>query len=529
MPLLVRYGYRVQELLALPEAYNAAVDFIDNAPASADKVAFIDRTGSHTYGDLQNRVDAVGSALLGMGLGRDDRVAMAMLDTFDFPAVFWGAIKAGVVPICMNTLLTTENYDYVLRDCQARALIVSSELLERFAPILDDLSHLEHVVVAGARDGDHSTLDGLVAEASDRWAPADTGKDDVAFWLYSSGSTGLPKGVRHRHGSLAQTAHTYGRSILGLAEDDVVYSAAKLFFAYGLGNAMTFPLRVGATAVLLDGRPSPDAVMEIMSKHQPTVFFGVPTLYAALLADPANTPQSGSSRLRRCVSAGEALSEVVGSAWEERFGVPILDGIGSTEMLHIFLSNRPGDVRYGSSGTPVPGYDAKIVDDSGEEVGAGELGELLVSGPSSAAGYWNQDDKDARTFEGPWTRTGDKYTRDPDGYYHYGGRSDDMFKVGGNWVSPFEVESTIAEHEAVLEAAVIGSADEAGNLKPKAFVMLTGEGTVGDGLVAELQEHVKSRLEPWKYPRWIEFVDELPRTATGKIQRFRLRELDRTS
>jgi benzoate-CoA ligase family protein len=314
-----------------------------------------------------------------------------------------------------------------------------------------------------------------------------------------------------------------------LAEDDVVYSAAKLFFAYGLGNAMTFPLRVGATAVLLDGRPTPDAVMEIMAKHQPTVFFGVPTLYAALLSDEANTAESGSSRLRLCVSAGEALSEVVGTAWEKRFGVSILDGIGSTEMLHIFLSNRPGDVRYGSSGTPVPGYEARIVDESGAEVAAGALGELLISGPSTAAGYWNQDEKDVATFEGPWTRTGDKYVQDADGYYHYGGRSDDMFKVGGNWVSPFEVESTIAEHEAVLEAAVIGSPDEAGNLKPKAYVILTGGGMPDDGLAVDLQEHVKRRLEPWKYPRWVEFVDEFPRTATGKIQRFKLRELDRTS
>ena len=525
----MRYGWGVQDVLSLPDAYNAAVDFIDHAPAPDDKTAFIDRAGTHTYGDLKRRVDSVGSALLGMGLGRDDRLAMAMLDAFDFPGVFWGAIKAGIVPICMNTLLTTESYDYVLRDCRARALVVSEELLERFAPILDDLPDLEHVIVAGADDGRHTTLDELLATTSGELAAADTAGDDVAFWLYSSGSTGLPKGVRHRHGSPAQTAHTYGRTVLGLEEHDVVYSAAKLFFAYGLGNAMTFPLRVGATAVLLDGRPTPDAVMEIMAIHQPTAFFGVPTLYAALLADEANTPETGSSRLRVCVSAGEALSEVVGNAWEERFGVPILDGIGSTEMLHIFVSNRPGDIRYGSSGTPVPGYEARIVDESGGEVAAGALGELLISGPSTAAGYWNQDEKDAATFEGPWTHTGDKYVQDANGYYHYGGRSDDMFKVGGNWVSPFEVESTIAEHEAVLEAAVIGSPDEAGNLKPKAYVILLPGGSGDDGLMAVLQEWVKSRLEPWKYPRSIEFVDEFPRTATGKIQRFKLRELDHTS
>jgi 4-hydroxybenzoate-CoA ligase/benzoate-CoA ligase len=518
----------VEDVLSLPDAYNAAVDFIDHAPASADKVAFIDRAGTHTYGDLQARVDAAGWALLELGLSREDRVAMVMLDTFDFPAVFWGAIKAGIVPICMNTLLTTESYEAVLKDCEATALIVSRELLERFTPILDDLPHLQHVVVAGGDDSHHPALDALLAAAPGPLDAADTKKDDIAFWLYSSGSTGLPKGVRHRHGSPAHTAHTYSRTILGLTESDVVYSAAKLFFAYGLGNAMTFPLRVGATAVLFHGRPTPGAVMEIMAKHRPTVFFGVPTLYAALLAEEASAPVSGSSRLRLCISAGEALSEVVGSAWEQRFGLPILDGIGSTEMLHIFLSNRPGDVRYGTSGIPVPGYQARIVDESGDEVEAGELGELLIRGPSTAAGYWNRDAKEASTFEGSWTHTGDKYLRDGDGYYHYGGRSDDMFKVGGNWVSPFEVESAIAEHDAVLEAAVIGRPDEAGNLKPMAFVILTGDRTGDEGLATDIQEQVRARLEPWKYPRWVEFVDDFPRTATGKIQRFRLRELDRT-
>jgi benzoate-CoA ligase family protein len=311
--------------------------------------------------------------------------------------------------------------------------------------------------------------------------------------------------------------------VLGVREGDVIYSAAKLFFAYGLGNAMTFPLSVGATAVLMAERSTPQAVMRIMREHQPTIFCGVPTLFASMLADPSCVPGNGSQALRLSISAGEALPKHVGETWRERFGTDILDGIGSTELLHIFISNRPDDVQYGTSGRPVPGYDVKLVGEDGEPVTDGEEGSLWVRGPSSAVGYWNNRDRSLRTFHGPWTRTGDRYIRNGHGYYVYSGRADDMLKVGGIWVSPFEVESAISSHEAVLETAVTGHVDDDGLVKPKAFVVLKRPQDASEGLADTLKAHVKSRLAPYKYPRWIEFVEELPKTATGKIQRFKLR------
>jgi 4-hydroxybenzoate-CoA ligase len=348
--------------------------------------------------------------------------------------------------------------------------------------------------------------------------------DEVAFWLYSSGSTGAPKGVRHVHSSLRFTADTYGAQVLGIRPDDVMFSAAKAFHAYGLGNSLTFPMSVGASSVLLADRPTPDAVLATMRTHNPTMFGGVPTLYAALLANPMIVPGAGSSRLRRCISAGEALPADIGTRWKSLVGVDILDGIGSTEMLHIFISNRPDDIRYGSSGKPVPGYQARIVDEHDRPVPHGEPGELVVFGDSAADGYWNQRAKSRRTFQGEWTYTGDTYTHDADGYFRFQGRSDEMLKVSGIWVSPFEVEEALISHPAVLEAAVIGRQDGDGLVKPKAFIILREAGGDTDALTAALQTHVKERVGAWKYPRWIEFVDSLPKTATGKIQRFRLRE-----
>jgi benzoate-CoA ligase len=343
--------------------------------------------------------------------------------------------------------------------------------------------------------------------------------DDACFWLYSSGSTGTPKGTVHLHSHLIQTAELYARPVLGIREDDVVFSAAKLFFAYGLGNSLTFPMSVGATTVLLPTRPTPEDVFTVLTKHKPTIFYGVPTLYAALLAH-AGRPPRDALRLRVCTSAGEALPAEIGKRWTADYGCEILDGIGSTEMLHIFLSNRPGRVRYGTTGEAVPGYELRIVGDDGLECAPGEIGELQIKGPSAAIMYWNNRAKTKSTFAGDWTKSGDKYTRDADGYYTYGGRSDDMLKVGGIYVSPFEVEASLTTHPAVLEAAVIGVADGEGLLKPKAFVVLK-PGQQADA--AALQAHVKSMLAPYKYPRWIEFVPELPKTATGKIQRFKLR------
>jgi 4-hydroxybenzoate-CoA ligase len=412
---------------------------------------------------------------------------------------------------------------------------VTAALAKTILSVRDRLPHLRAVIVVGASAGDRAAPPGavsvhwfedLLACAGAEPFTAATVSDEVAFWLYSSGSTGEPKGVKHVHASLMATARLMGQGVLGIAEDDVVFSTAKLFFAFGLGNAMSFPLSVGASTVLLPGRPTPEAVLAVMRRHRPTVFYAVPSLYASLLAVKDLGRGAGSDRLRLCVSAGEALPRELGERWRERVGIDILDGIGSTEMLQTFLSNRPGDVRYGSTGKPVPGYEAKVVDESGAELPAGEIGELLVRGPSSGEGYWNQRARSRRTFAGEWTHTGDKFMRDEDGYYHYCGRTDDMFKVSGMWVSPFEVEAALASHEAVLEAAVIGKQDADGLIKPKAFIVLRNGYAADDGLFENLKVHVRDRAGPWKYPRWIEIRSDLPRTATGKIQRFKLRELD---
>jgi benzoate-CoA ligase len=500
----------------LPRDYNAASDLVGRnlAAGRGGKVAYIDDTGAVTYAELAERVDRAANALRALGVEPEQRIAIAMLDCADWVALFLGAIKAGIVPVAMNTLLTPADYEYQLRDSRARALFASEPLLKSFEGLrCPDLRHRVP----------HARLKELLASAAPEAEAAPTTRDDMCFWLYSSGSTGAPKGTVHLQSHLIATAELYAKPILGIREADVVFSAAKLFFAYGLGNALTFPMAVGATTVLMGERPTPDAVFKRLVEHKPTIFYGVPTLYAALLASPA-FPRNEQLGLRVCASAGEALPEGLGKRWTERTGVEILDGIGSTEMLHIFLSNRPGEVRYGTTGKPVPGYDVRLVDDHGHVITRpGELGELQISGPTAALMYWNQRERTKGTFQGPWTRSGDKYSFDEHGYYTYGGRSDDMLKVSGIYVSPVEVESALISHEAVLEAAVVGLEDEQRLVKPKAFVVLK-PGTPGDEkLKAALQQHVKDRLAPYKYPRWIEFLSELPKTATGKIQRFKLR------
>jgi benzoate-CoA ligase len=504
--------------MEIPREYNAAVDLIERnlAAGRGSKVAFIDDAGSATYAQLAERVDRAANALLGLGIKREQRIAIAMLDSADWVALFLGAIKVGVVPVALNTLLTPADYEYQLKDSRARALFFSAALSKSFDGIQPKCPHLKYVI-------NDAQLKDLLATAHERAGAANTTRDDMCFWLYSSGSTGAPKGTVHLHSHLILTANLYAVPVLGIRESDVVFSAAKLFFAYGLGNSLTFPLAVGATTVLMAERPTPDAVFKRLTEKKPTVFYGVPTLYAALLANAA-FPDRSKLNLRICTSAGEALPPEIGRRWTERTGSELLDGIGSTEMLHIFLSNRPGDVRPGSTGKPVPGYELRLVDDQGNVVGKpGELGELQISGPTSAIMYWNQREKTKNTFQGPWTRSGDKYSVDKDGYYVYGGRSDDMLKVSGIYVSPAEVEAALVSHDAVLEAAVVGAADKDKLIKPKAYVVLKSGKNGNEEMKVVLQQHVKDKLAPYKYPRWIEFLSELPKTATGKIQRFKLR------
>ncbi len=514
--------------VTFPARYNAAADLVDRQVSTGRgaRIAYVDDRERVTYAELADRVNRAGRALEALGVVAEQRVLLVMLDTIDFPAVFLGAMKLGAVPVPVNTLLTPEDYAYMARNSRARVIVVSDALLPKLGAVLA-APNAPRVVTAssplGGDRADHLRLEDLMARASSDLDAAETCPDDVAFWLYSSGSTGAPKGAVHLHSHLVTTSALYARGILGIREDDVVYSAAKLFFAYGLGNALTFPLSFGATAVLSADRPTPAAVARVMREKKPTIFCGVPTLFASLLADADIQEHGLSPALRVSTSAGEALPKHVGDAWRARFGTDILDGIGSTEMLHIFLSNRPGDIRYGTSGKAVPGYELELRGDDGSTTADGEEGSLWVKGPTACAAYWNQREKSLATFHGPWTRTGDRYVKDADGYYTYSGRADDMLKVGGIWVSPFEVESALASHDAVLEAAVVGHADHEGLIKPKAFVVAKDPARAGDALGSELQAFVKSRLAPYKYPRWIEFVTELPKTATGKIQRYRLR------
>ncbi len=491
----------------------------------AAKTAYIDDTRSLTYGELATATGRMAAALAALSLRREERVFVCLLDTVDFPVAFLGALHAGVVPVAINTLLTADDYAYMLEHSRAQAVFVSGALLPVVEQAMAKAAHeVRHVVVsqptgplpAGAHD-----FAALVGAQTSAPPPAATLADDIAFWLYSSGSTGRPKGTVHTHGNLYATAETYGLPILGVREDDVVFSAAKLFFAYGLGNALTFPLSAGATTLLMAERPTPQAVFKRLTGVKPTIFCGVPTLYAAMLAAP-ELPTRADVRLRRCASAGEALPKEVGERFAARFGCDVLDGIGSTEMLHIFLSNRPGEVRYGTTGKPVPGYDLELRGEDGHGVADGEIGDLFIRGPSAALMYWANRDQSRTTFQGAWTKSGDKYVRDGDGYYTYAGRSDDMLKVSGQYVSPFEVEAALMRHAAVLEAAVVGKLEE-GLTKTLAYVVLK-QGHAGDDAMAEtLKAFVKDQLAPYKYPREIRFLAELPKTATGKIQRFKLR------
>jgi len=513
---------------APPERFNFAAHLLALNATRGPKAAFVDDSGLLTYAALDARVRRVAAGLRALGLKREERVLLLMQDGIDWPVAFLGALYAGVVPVAVNTLLTADDYAYMLEHSRAQAALVSGALLPALNAAMVKSDHeVQKVIVSRPVAPLHPAevdFEAFTNAQSPLEKPAPTGRDDVAFWLYSSGSTGRPKGTVHSHANPYWTAELYGRAVLALREDDVCFSAAKLFFAYGLGNGLSFPLSVGATVLLMGERPTPDATFKRWTGQvhgfKPTVFFGAPTGFAGMLASPV-LPAREAVSLRLCSSAGEALPADIGHRFKAHYGVDIVDGIGSTEMLHIFISNRPGDCRYGTTGWPVPGYQIRLQGDEGGPVPDGEPGDLYIHGPSAAMMYWGNAAKTRETFQGGWTKSGDKYIRNADGTYTYAGRSDDMLKVSGIYVSPFEVEATLVQHPAVLEAAVIGVADVEGLTKTKAFVVLKAGAEASD---AELKAFVKDKLAPYKYPRFIEFVAELPKTATGKIQRFKLRE-----
>lgn len=539
--------------MSLPARFNFAEHLFALNRGRAQKAAYVDDRGTLPYGQLEERARRLAAALLAAGVKRDDRALLLMLDSSDWPVTFLGCLYAGIVPVAVNTLLTSDDYAYMLANSDAKAALVSGALLSVLQDAQRKGSHaLKALLVsqpAGPLPEGAQEFEAALAAHEPLAEPAATAPQDHAFWLYSSGSTGKPKGTVHTHGNPWWTAELYGKPVLGLTENDVCFSAAKLYFAYGLGNALTFPLSVGATVLLMAERPTPDATFKRWTSEmtgpqgaarqppegassawggpapmKPTVFFGAPTGFAGMLASP-NLPAREQVSLRMCSSAGEALPGELAQRFKQHFGCEIIDGIGSTEMLHIFISNRPGDIRYGTTGRPVEGYAIELRGEDGKPVGVGEVGDLYIKGPSTAVMYWGNPEKSAETFRDGWTKSGDKYSRDADGYYTYAGRSDDMLKVSGIYVSPFEVEATLMQHPAVLEAAVIGKEDADGLTKTKAYVVRkAGQGVTDE----ELKAFVKERLAPYKYPRFIEFVEELPKTATGKIQRFRLREREKS-
>lgn len=509
--------------------YNAAADLIDRnvEEGRGKKLAYIDPFRSLSYWDLQQQAARVGPMLDRYGVERENRVALAMLDTVEFPILFWGAIRAGIVPVPFNTRLTVEQYRYLLEDSRAKVVIASPPLLRDIEEAASTVPGIRAIIVAGGGAPGYPRLDRLIA-AESPVQPADTCAEEVAFWLYSSGTTGAPKGVMHVHATPRLAAHHVGLRGISPRESDVIFSAAKMFFSYGIANSGFCPLSVGATTVLYPERPTAQTVFEMLHAYEVTVFYGVPTLYASILSDLRCTPESGSAHLRLCVSAGEPLPPAIGKAWRSRFGLDIVNGVGSTEMGYLFLTNLPEHVEYGTAGLPVDGYRVRLVDKHHRDVRDGQIGELLVSAPTAAVGYWHQREKTRHTFLGEWIRTGDRYLRRSDGVYVYCGRGDDMFKVSGIWVSPIEIEDALLSHSRVLEAAVIAVEDKDGLVKPKAFVVLrqgTDAALLGRSLYEELKVHVKHAIGPWKYPRSIEFLPSLPRTTTGKLQRYKLREL----
>jgi benzoate-CoA ligase len=511
-----------RSIVELPERFNAAVDLIaPNLTAGrGDKAAVIDRSGETSYRALSDRIARMAGALAGLGVVAEQRILLCLVDTVDFPTVFLGAVHAGVISVPLNTALMEEDYRWILQNSGAKAVFVSAELARQWTNIAD---HFPEVVFVSSGGGPWTALEALL-EAAACAAPAPTHRDDTAFWLYTSGSTGRPKGVMHTHASMRLTASLFGQGVLGYQAEDVVLSVAKQFFAYGLGNALSFPFAAGATAVLHDGRATPAAIGGLIRRHRVTVLNGVPTFFAGWLASGDAPARTDVPTLRIATSAGECLPAHIGEEFRRRYAVDIIDGLGSTEMLHVYLAQRPGSVRYGCTGKVVPGYELRIMTDGGSPAASDEVGELQVKGPTAAAAYWRNRPKSRATFIGDWMRTGDNFSCDVDGWYTFSGRRDDMLKVGGTYVSPIEVEEALSRHDAVFEAAVVGAADGDGLIKPRAHVVLRSGVSRSTDLEVALKVHVKSLLAPFKYPRWIIFEEELPKTATGKIQRFRLRD-----
>ena len=509
-------------MIETPEWYNASVLVDRNLEAGrADKVAIHCGDERITYGELAQRINRFGYALKDLGIGQEDRVLLVLNDTPSFPVAFFGAMRIGAVPIPSNTLLREDEYRFFVENSRARAIVADAMHYEKASGGLGDYEQPLEIIVTNGEAGGRKTLEELLASGENELSPANTHRDDPAFWLYSSGSTGRPKGAVHLQHDIIYTCETYARHVLEVSEDDIHFSASKLFHAYGLGNGMTFPYWAGASTVLYPGKPAPDAILGTVQRFRPTLFFSVPTLYNAMLNHEGAADYDLSS-IRYCVSAAEALPASIWRRWKGMFGSVILDGIGSTEMLHIFISNTPEATKPGSSGVPVPGYEAKILDENEQPVGVNEAGNLYVKGDSAAAYYWRNHEKTKATMRGEWMFAGDWYRQDEDGFYWYEGRADDMIKVSGLWVSPVEIESTLGEHPAVVECAAVGvSVDEL--TRVRAHIVLRDGHKPSDGLVAELQDWCKERLKRYQYPHLVEFVEELPKTVTGKIQRFKLR------
>jgi benzoate-CoA ligase len=506
-----------------PDRFNAAEFFVDRhvADGRGARTVFRVAGAATTYGELAERVSRAGHALAGLGIEIENRVVLVLPDTPLFAAAFWGALKLGAVAVPLNTLMSPEEYAFILDDSRAKVAIVDDALLPNLETVRDRCRWLRAVVGV-------SQLEALMARAPATLAATATVREDMAYWGYTSGSTGPPKAAVHSHKDFLAAADLVGVGIFGLGPDDRVFSASKMYFAFGLGNSLYFPARVGAASVLLAERVTPERTFEIIAAERPTVFFAVATLYARMLEVADAERRWDLSSLRLCVSSGEALPPAVFDAWRARFGHELVDVVGSTEALHDFIANRPGSVRRGSSGQVVPGFEARLVDDDGRPVPTGTVGHLLIKGETLSAYYWNRLERTRATMLGEWVRTGDMFSQDADGYFYFAGRSDDVFKVAGQWVSPAEIEALLVEHPSVLEAGVVGTAGPDGLVTPHAFVVLkTSHGpaspTETEALAAELRGWVKRRAAGYKVPRTIEFVADLPKTATGKIQRFRLR------